>query len=502
MGDPVYIVKNAWKSIVRNKGRNLLIGVVVTLIAAASCVALSIRSAAQTLEQTIRSQYDITATITMNRDKLMENAQNSEEDDATPEDLFKDLNQPTVADIQSYADSGYVKSYAFTVQANMSSSDADAVQNSGSDQVKMGPRTITLPDAGKFTVLGVNSDQALSEFTEGTYTITAGSVFDPATSERACVISSELADTNDLQVGDTITLYNPNNAKQSYAFTVTGIFKDNSVDATNQNWYSRNANNVYTSYAALAPILQAAEDSGDDMTAQVNSTFHLTGDQVTEAFQNELYAKGLDTTYAVSDNVEAFQSAVSPLTNIQSFAKWGMVLILAVGGSILLVLNMINIRERKYEIGVLRAIGMKKARLWNQLLCELFLVTALCMAVGTGIGAAVSVPTANQLMAGQIASQQAAAEQQQSNLGRPGQATGAAAGGAPQGNSTPQGGSTASNAQAGVVSGLLGQINAVVNLKVVWEIAGIGLLLTLFGSAVAFLFISRYEPLRILSERS
>ncbi|MGN0498097.1 MAG: hypothetical protein ACI4F6_03405 [Acutalibacteraceae bacterium] len=44
----MYIIKNALKSITRNKLRNILIGIIVLVIAISACVALSIRQAAET----------------------------------------------------------------------------------------------------------------------------------------------------------------------------------------------------------------------------------------------------------------------------------------------------------------------------------------------------------------------------------------------------------------------------------------------------------------------
>lgn len=44
----MFVVKNAWKSVTRNKGRNMLIIVIVTIIAAAATIGLSIRQAAAT----------------------------------------------------------------------------------------------------------------------------------------------------------------------------------------------------------------------------------------------------------------------------------------------------------------------------------------------------------------------------------------------------------------------------------------------------------------------
>lgn len=42
----MYIFKNAWKNITRNKGRNILIGIIVIVIAAASSITLAIRESA------------------------------------------------------------------------------------------------------------------------------------------------------------------------------------------------------------------------------------------------------------------------------------------------------------------------------------------------------------------------------------------------------------------------------------------------------------------------
>ena len=49
---------------------------------------------------------------------------------------------------------------------------------------------------------------------------------------------------------------------------------------------------------------------------------------------------------------------------------------------------------------------------------------------------------------------------------------------------------------------LVDDINAVVNLKVLAELLGIGLLLTLIGSLASMIAISRFSPLTILKERS
>jgi len=72
----------------------------------------------------------------------------------------------------------------------------------------------------------------------------------------------------------------------------------------------------------------------------------------------------------------------------------------------LVVLNIFNIRERKYEIGVLTAMGMKKWKVATQFLCEILVVTMVAILVGTGIGAVCAVPVTNALLENQVESQE------------------------------------------------------------------------------------------------
>lgn len=61
-----------------------------------------------------------------------------------------------------------------------------------------------------------------------------------------CVISSELASLNEIEVGSKITFKNPNNSDKTYEFTVTGIYTDNSNEGDTKNMYSPSANKIIT----------------------------------------------------------------------------------------------------------------------------------------------------------------------------------------------------------------------------------------------------------------
>ena len=57
-----------------------------------------------------------------------------------------------------------------------------------------------------------------------------------------------------------------------------------------------------------------------------------------------------------------YEQSAQPLENLVKFEGYFLIVILLIGAIILIVLNVFATRERKYEIGVLSAIGMKKAR--------------------------------------------------------------------------------------------------------------------------------------------
>lgn len=73
----MFVVKNAWKSVTRNKGRNMLIIVIVTIIAAAATIGLSIRQAAATARSSGLDNTTVTAQISLDRGNSFPNRASS-----------------------------------------------------------------------------------------------------------------------------------------------------------------------------------------------------------------------------------------------------------------------------------------------------------------------------------------------------------------------------------------------------------------------------------------
>lgn len=155
--------------------------------------------------------------------------------------------------------------------------------------------------------------------------------------------------------------------------------------------------------------------------------------------------------------------------------------------------------------------GMKKWKVATQFICEILVVTMIAVIVGAGIGAVSSVPVTNALLAGQVESQNNQQTQMDNNFGRPGNMGGMMGGNrgenAPSnvlGNAPSDVGGGRNNRfdkMFGEAADYITEVNSAMNLTVVFQMLGVGLLLTLVASLASVLFIMRYDPLKILANR-
>ena len=176
-------------------------------------------------------------------------------------------------------------------------------------------------------------------------------------------------------------------------------------------------------------------------------------------------------------------------------------------GVVLVVINMINIRERRYEIGVLRTVGMKRSKLSLQFMTELLIVAFVSLMIGAGVGSYLSVPVSNQLLANEIANESSKYDDIGKNFGMPGfnpdskKEESSSENNAEDNNSEEKKNNFRNNNFGVAKVNEVKSIDAVVDFKVLAELLGIGVLLTLLSSLASMIAIARFQPLQILKER-
>lgn len=510
----MYIFTNAFKTISRNMSRNVLIGIIIFIIGLASVIALCINTAATDIVDNKVETSSVEVSFELNMDSMREDIMGRlEEDSESDKSLTETL---SIEEIEEYANSLYVKEYynQNSVGLNSSSITVASTENmldrfmegeetssampmessgmqSSSGRTQIGGFNVTTSD---FTLEGYSSLNAMSNFIDGTYQITEGDVFeDFDTATYTVIINEELAEENDVTVGDVITLTNPSDEEETFEVTIVAIYTDNEEITDTTSMFSNSVNTIITNTATVEAIV---EDSEDEYKLELTNTptIILNSLEVIEDYTDEVEDKGLNEMYEVVSNEDEIMSSLEALENLQSFSNTFLILVLIIGSVILLVLNMINIRERKYEIGVLRAIGMKKHLVGMQFVIETFIVTLAAIVIAMIIGSLISVPISSAMLAGEIESLEETSESIDSNFGMQSGMSGGSTG-----MSTP--GTSISN--LGVQSdNYIDNINAAINVTVVLQMIGISILITVISSIISIIIIARYNPLTILSSRS
>ena len=374
-------------------------------------------------------------------------------------------------------------------------------------------------NSSDFSIIGYSGDSAMTAFINGTASILeSGTMFEEGTEEKVCVISEELAIFNNLAVGDTITLTNPSVETETYELKIVGFYTSSANNDFSMSMFGKSqdpANQIYMSATALQAILTKSdevsttltdEDTGRErdsaVTGSLSATYVFADTTAYYAFEEQVRALGLDEAYTVSStDISAYENSLTPLNTLSTMAGWFLLVILLIGGVILVVLNIFNVRERKYEVGVLTAMGMKKWKVATQFICEILVVTMIAVILGAAIGAVCSVPVTNALLAGQVESQNSQQNQIDNNFGRPGNMGGGFPGGMAPPDMGDMGGGNPFENMFGGAANYITEINSAMNLTVVFQMVGVGLLLTLVASMASVLFIMRYDPLKILANR-
>ena len=525
----MYILKNSLISIIRNKGRNILIGIIILVIAASSTVTLSIRNTANKLVKDYEAAHDIIGTISFNREQLSKKFQGGEDAKKSNIEEFNNIEQLTLEDVKNYGDSQYLKDYYYNYATSLNSDSltkaTDSFEyevedrqtststtttsengNSGSGEMNRGPNnqggekhTITNNNTttvitkskekfesnrnltGDFEIDGYSSYSAMTDFVNGTCKVTEGEMITDF-SGFECVINLELATLNEVSVGDTITLKNPNTEK-TYDFTVKGIYEESSNSDDSVKMYSQSANKIITGSNVVETLV--ADDS--TLVTNITPSFILQNEDAIQAFTDELKEKGLSENYTLNTNVDELKKATQSIENVKAFATTFLIITLIIASIVLFVINMINIRERKYEIGVFRTIGVSKLKLTIQFVLELLIVSIIMLCIGCACGALLSKPVGNLLLQNEIEASQEADEEISNNFGKGGEKFG---------------GPTEMNIGGVRQVEQIDSIEAVVDFNVILQLLGIGILLTIVSSLASMISIQRFSPLTILKERS
>lgn len=290
----------------------------------------------------------------------------------------------------------------------------------------------------------------------GSLTISSGSTINGNASDNEALVGKDLASKNNLSVGSTFTAY-------GQTFTVKGIF-------TTGNTFQDSGLIV-----PLATLQNLTSQAGAVTEMTVNADSSDTVGTVVDSIKSELGSSTVDVT---SEQQRA-QESVNSLSSISSLATTGVIGATVASAVIVLLTMTMIVRERKREIGVIKAIGGTNFKVIAQFMTEALTLTIIGGIIGLAFGVAVSGSITQGLVDSQ-SSTTTSAERRPGGAGGPGGFAGGVR----------NFGGTANR-------GLQAVTSSVTPATIVGGI-GLTLLIAIIGSAIPAWFIARIRPAEVL----
>lgn len=273
-------------------------------------------------------------------------------------------------------------------------------------------------------------------------TIKSGEAIDGNADVNKAMVSTAMADKNNLKVGSTFTAYGE-------TLTVAAIF-DSGTQAGNDI--------VVISLSALQRLSDQS-DTISGATVTVDSADNLSS--TTSAVKSAL---GSDAD--VQSAQEEAENTIKPLQNIQTISMYSLIGAVIAGSVIILLTMIMIVRERRREIGVVKAIGASNISIMTQFMIEAVTLTTLGAVIGIVAGVIAGNPITKLLVDNSTSS-----------------------GGGMQGG---PGGAVRS------ISRGVGNITASVGWDIILYGLGAAIIIAVIGSSIASFFIAKVRPAEVM----
>lgn len=396
-------IKRGFLGITRKKGKSLILLAVIFILGNLISGAISIQQATGNVETSIKERLGAAATVELDQEE-MDALSEAEWEGLEIQDIDVDL-------IKQIGELSYVKYYDYSMSNYLGSESLESYQGEdmGEDEfIHEGPSM-------DFVMKGINYAPVI-DFEEQKANLVDGRVFtqeevDNGTS--VAIISKNLAEINNLHVGDTFTLdnavytYDENTGEEELVTSrdvvleVIGLFEpqasiENAEEDPDSGMYDfmdvEYQNTVYVPNEVVSietkynweEYLKADEAFAEMMTEEEEEQsfeyytpmFVLNNPEDSEAFEEEV-APLLPELYTVFSATDQYDSIAGPIESMSKLSKY--VLLVAVIATVLIIglVVLLFLRDRKHELGIYLSLGEKRSRVVGQILIEVMVVAVI-----------------------------------------------------------------------------------------------------------------------------
>jgi putative ABC transport system permease protein len=308
----------------------------------------------------------------------------------------------------------------------------------------------------------------LSSLNGASITLKSGSTISGTADKDVALIGSTLATKNSLKVGSTFTAYGS-------TITVAGIFDTGTTFSNNAVLFS------------LPTLQRLSSQTGDVTSATVTVDSISNMDSVTSAIKSKL-----GSTADVTNSKTTAEDAIAPLDSVKTVSTFSLIGAVVAGAVIILLTMIMVVRERKREIGVVKAIGGSNLRIISEFMVESLTLAILGAVVGLLIGVIGGQPVTKMLVNNSTSSSSTSTTAAPTPGGGPKLVMSTPSGG----SSSPRGGFR-SFKNSSTVQGL-SNIKAQIGWGILLDGFGAAVLISVVGSALAAGMIAKIRPSTIM----
>ncbi len=308
------------------------------------------------------------------------------------------------------------------------------------------------------TIEGTNDPTNLSNsIGGGTFKLQSGSSFNGNPNQDVALVGTNLATKNNLTTGSTFKAYGS-------TFKVIGIYSSGNNFSNDQIIIPLLAlQNLSSQPNTVTKVIVGVDSLSniDALTSKISSTLGSSAD--------------------VTNSIQQTQNALTPLKNIQTISLYSFIGSIIAAAVIIFLLMIMIVRERRKEIGVLKAIGASNSKIILQFVIEAITLTLLGSIVGIVFGFLASAPITKVL----VSSSSSSGTSQSSGFG--------------------SSGSNINNLRnhfnhqflGGLRSNLI-NVHAIVGWSIVIEGVAIAIGIGILGSLAASSIIAKIRPLEVI----
>ena len=342
------MIKNAIAYITRKRNRTLIIFIILTIVLSCLYSCLTIMKSSNEIEKALYESSNSSISITKKDGKYFNVNQ------------FKDIEKLKEIEEKVIQYDGLAK----LKDAKVVSGEQRINRDDLSDEFK---NVVSLE--------ATNNTKRNILFSSGVFTIKEGKNIGE-NDKNSIIVHEEFAKQNNLKLGDEVNLelldIEKSGKIKSHKFKIIGIFSGKKQETYTGLSSDFSENMVFVAYSTSQQILNKSENN-----KIANKILMYSGSaESTDLALNKLKELKIDESkYFVEKDSNAFEESLESVSGIKHIIKIMTYSIMLGGMVVLLLILILWLRERIYEIGIFLSIGTSKIQIIMQFIFELIFIS-------------------------------------------------------------------------------------------------------------------------------